>query len=407
MSLPYVTPDLPGIGGVIKERPEDFFVQELPLYEPSGQGEHVYFEIQKIGLTTFEAINRIAKALNVSPRDIGYAGMKDAQAVTRQVLSIQGITEQAVMDLKWPNLSVLWADRHGNKLRMGHLRGNRFAIKIRDVEPTDVVKLQPIVEILKKRGLPNYFGEQRFGRRGDNHLLGAALIRSDYEALLKQFLGSPNAEIDDAQAMGARKAYDRGDFQQAMKLYPRHCGLERRILARLNKTQKPSAAVHAIDEKLLRLWISALQSAVFNDVLAQRINSYDRILLGDMAWKHANGACFLVENVEAEQPRCEAFEISPTGPLVGYRVTLPQAQPLAIEQEVLSQYSLKPEDFRVEGRLKAKGARRPLRILPEDFDLAGGVDDFGPHITVAFNLPAGSFATILLRELMKSDEDEA
>jgi tRNA pseudouridine13 synthase len=406
MSLPYVTPDLPGIGGLLKERPEDFFVQELPLYEPSGQGEHVYFEIQKVGLTTFDAINRIAKALNVSPRDVGYAGMKDAQAVTRQILSIPGITEEAVMDLKWPNLSVLWADRHGNKLRMGHLRGNRFAIKIREVEPTDVVKLQPIVEILKKRGMPNYFGEQRFGRRGDNHLLGAALIRSDYEALLKQFLGTPNSEIDDAQAMGARKAYDRGDFQQAMKLYPRHCGLERRVLARLNKTQKPGAAIHAIDEKLLRLWVSALQSAVFNDVLAKRIDSYDRVMLGDMAWKHANGACFLVENVEAEQPRCQAFEISPTGPLIGYRVTLPQAEPLAIEQEVLSQYALKPEDFHVESRLKAKGARRPLRILPEDFDLAGGVDDFGPHITVAFNLPAGSFATVLLRELMKSDDEE-
>src|SRR5205823_1969041 len=96
-TLPYLTRDFPGIGGTIKQRAEDFFVQEIPLYEPSGDGEHVYCEIQKVGLTTFEAVDRIARALHVSPRDIGYAGLKDARAVSRQVLSIQGTSEQAVM----------------------------------------------------------------------------------------------------------------------------------------------------------------------------------------------------------------------------------------------------------------------------------------------------------------------
>src|SRR5262252_8999616 len=106
MSLPYFTRDFPGVGGVIKRQAEDFFVQEVPLYEPSGQGEHIYCEIQKIGIPTFEAINRIAAALNVSTRDIGYAGLKDAKAISRQVLSILGTTEQAVMDLKVPDILV-------------------------------------------------------------------------------------------------------------------------------------------------------------------------------------------------------------------------------------------------------------------------------------------------------------
>src|SRR2546423_2759082 len=100
--------DFKGIGGTIKNRAEDFFVQEVPLYEPSGEGEHVYCEIQKVGLTTFEAINRIAAALRVSSRDIGYAGLKDAKAVTRQVLSIAGTTEQAVMGLHVPNVQMHW-----------------------------------------------------------------------------------------------------------------------------------------------------------------------------------------------------------------------------------------------------------------------------------------------------------
>src|SRR3954469_18421278 len=215
MALPYFTKDIPGIGGSIKNRAEDFFVQELPLYEPSGEGEHVYAEFQKVGLTTFDAIDRIGRALYVSSRDIGYAGLKDARAISRQIFSIPNTTEEAVMKLKLPNLEPLWAARHINKLRLGHLAGNRFAIKVRDVIATDVVKLSPLIEMLKTRGMPNYFGEQRFGRRGDNHLLGAALVRGDDDALRKLLLGTPKPDMDDSQAAGARKAFDRGDLQLA------------------------------------------------------------------------------------------------------------------------------------------------------------------------------------------------
>src|SRR3954467_3196109 len=176
MDLPYLTRWFPGIGGSIKNRPEDFFVQEVPLYEPSGQGEHVYCEIQKTGVSTFEAIDRLGRALKVSGRDFGYAGMKDARAVTRQVFSIPGVTEEQVMTAGVPGIQVLWAARHGNKLRLGHLAGNRFAIKIRGVTPTDVVRLEPVLAELGGRGMPNYFGEQRFGRRGDNDRLGAAFV---------------------------------------------------------------------------------------------------------------------------------------------------------------------------------------------------------------------------------------
>src|SRR5438874_9218974 len=150
MHVPYPTRDFPGIGGVIKQRPEDFFVQEIALYEPSGQGEHVYCEIQKVGVTTFDAIRQMAEALHVSARDIGYAGMKDARAISRQIFSILGTTPEAVMNLRLPNITVQWAARHGNKLRLGHLKGNRFAIRIREVNPTDVVKLRPMIDVIEK-----------------------------------------------------------------------------------------------------------------------------------------------------------------------------------------------------------------------------------------------------------------
>jgi tRNA pseudouridine13 synthase len=403
MHLPYVTPAFPGLPGVIKSRPEDFFVQELPLYEPAGSGEHVYAEIQKVGIPTFEAVDRVARALNVSPRGIGYAGMKDAQAVTIQTLSIFGTTPEDVMKLQLPNITVRWAVRHANKLRLGHLKGNRFAIKMRNVDATDVVKLQPVLKTLQERGLPNYFGEQRFGRRGDNHLLGAAIVRDDAKGLLKQLLGTPMPTVDDSMTTGARKAFEAGDWKQAMKLWPRKSGMERRVLARYIKSQKPGLAVRAIDERLKRLWVSAVQSWMFNNVLVKRVEAgtFDKVLPGDLAYKHENGACFLVEDAAAEEPRAAAWEISPTGPLVGYRMTLPTGEPLTIEQAIMADAHLQPEDFRKEGHEKVKGARRPLRIKPEDVNLEGGVDDHGPYVTVAFTLPAGSFATVLIRELTK------
>jgi tRNA pseudouridine13 synthase len=407
MSLPYLTRNFPGIGGAIKQRAEDFFVQEIPLYEPSGAGEHVYCEIQKVGIPTFEAINRIAEALHVSTRDIGYAGLKDARAISRQVLSILGTTEQAVMDLHLPDITVQWAARHGNKLRLGHLAGNRFAIKIRNVNPTDVVKLRPVLDVMERRGVPNFFGEQRFGRRGDNDVLGACLIRGRPEELLHHLLGAPNPDADDPESLLARQQFDQGNYEQSMKHWPRRSGMERRILARLMKTQKAGAAVRAIDQRLRRLWVSALQSRLFNDVLAQRIDSIDRLMDGDVAYKHDNGACFRVESAADEQPRCDAFEISPTGPIVGHRVTMPLFEPLRIEQAVLKSHGLTPGHFKQEGRDQAKGARRALRVKPTETRLEAGVDDHGAFITASFVLPAGSFATVLLRELMKSDRPEA
>ena len=405
-SLPYLTGEFAGVGGVLKQRAEDFFVQEIPLYEPCGEGEHVYCEIQKVGLTTFDAIAAIARALGLSSRDIGYAGMKDARAVTRQIFSIWGTTPEAVMAMRLPGISVQWAARHGNKLRLGHLAGNRFAIRIREVDPIRVTTLRPVISLIEKRGMPNYFGEQRFGRRGDNDKLGAALIRDDNEGVLKLLLGSPNPALDDPHTVKARQAFDARDNAASMHAWPRRSGTERRVLARLMKTHRPSAAVRAVDEKVRRLWVSALQSRVFNDVVARRIDELDKLFDGDLAYKHENGACFTVDSAVTEQARADTWEISPTGPLIGYRMSFPHGRELELEQAALAEMGLKPEDFRKAGKHKIKGARRPLRVRPSEIQLESGVDEHGAHITVAFTMPAGSYATMFLRELMKSEAAE-
>ena len=309
------------------------------------------------------------------------------------------------MELKLSDLTFLWAARHGNKIRLGHLKANRFAVKIRDVTPTDVIKLRPVLAELQRRGMPNYFGTA--GRRGDNDRLGAAYVRGDHKAVLSLLLGTPNPAVDDPETTQARAAFDQHDLEKAMQLYPRRHGMERRVLHRLMKTHRPSSYVWTINENIRRLWVSALQSRVFNEVVTRRIDWIDRCMDGDFAYKHENGACFLVEDAKVEQPRVAAFEISPSGPLIGYRISLPVGEPLKIEQEAFSQFGLTPADFKQSGSLRIKGDRRPLRVRPEDVDLSAGVDEHGPYITVAFTLPAGSFATVLLGELTKSDNRES
>src|SRR3712207_5138236 len=131
----YLTAEQPGIGGRLKVKPEDFIVEEIPLYLPSGEGQHLYAEIEKTGLSTYAAIKTIAQALNISPNAIGYAGLKDARAITRQTLSIEGATPEAINQLHLSNIKILKVNRHGNKLRVGHLAGNRFVIRVREVTP--------------------------------------------------------------------------------------------------------------------------------------------------------------------------------------------------------------------------------------------------------------------------------
>ena len=401
MQLPYLTHDLPGIGGTLRARPEDFAVEEIPAYAASGDGEHVLCEIRKVGASTFDAIDQLSRMLSINPRDIGFAGMKDTNAVTRQFVSVPRVTVEQAMAVQTDRLAVLSAARHVNKLRLGHLAGNRFVIRIRDVEPSDVDRARAIVDRLTRDGMPNFFGEQRFGRRGDNDLLGAALLRGDTDGVLSLLLGRPQKGNDPSNVFEARRFFDGGDLEAAMRKWPRSSGLERRVLARFMKTKSPAKALGLVDFKLRRLWISALQSRLFNEVVTRRLDALGRLLTGDLAQIHAKGACFIVEDAAAEQPRADAFEISATGPLLGYRMSLPTGDGLAVEQAVYDQFGLTRQSFGQPDLDRAKGDRRPIRVRPADVELSSGSDEHGPHVTLAFTLPPGAFATVLLGEVMK------
>lgn len=294
---PVAYPEFEPSSGHVGPEPEDFQVDEVPLYELSGQGEHQYLLVQKRLLTTPELVRRVARAARVQDRDVGYAGLKDKHAVTTQWLSLCSKTElSASLDLG-PEAQVLRVTRHGNKLRTGHLLGNRFTITLVDVVEGARRKADAVVARLREEGLPNYFGAQRFGLSGRN--VGSAL------------------------AFLARGGRSRNRFEQ--KLFP-----------------------------------SVVQSEVFNRYLTARLAlGRGKLIAGEVVRLEGAGAMFRVEDVEKEQPRLEARDLHLTGPMVGPKMRPAAAEALALEQRVLSELGLDEAMLSALGRA-APGARRDL-----------------------------------------------
>lgn len=392
----YLTEGLPGTGGVVRWQPEDFLVEEIPLYEPSGEGEHTYAVVEKVGISTFRAMQMMAGALGIPARRIGYAGLKDAHARTRQTFSFERVPPERLLTLDLPGLRVLHVARHRNKLKLGHLRGNRFQVRIREVSQESLARCRAVLEVLQTRGMPNYFGAQRFGLRRDSHILGRYLVLRDWEGFLNQFLGAPHP-TESETVQEARRHYEAGRWDQALRLFPGSMQDERKALETLLHTGGAHRqACQAVPKRLRRFFLSAYQSHLFNAILDRRLETLDRLQEGDIAMKHENGACFLVQDAAREQPRADRLEISPTGPLFGYKVRLAEGQPGALEREVLAGEGLRLEDWRIGEGLAPRGERRALRVPVEDVDLL-----WDEGIVLRFTLPAGSYATVLLGEVMK------
>ena len=257
------------------------------------------------------------------------------------------------------------------------------------------------MEVLTQRGVPNYFGVQRFGHRGDTHALGRAIVCNDLDAFLKVFLGTPQSGESPA-IQEARRLFDAGDLAGAMRLWPPEFNDERRALKTLMRGPESRAAQQAlrsVPKRVRTFFVSAYQSYLFNLVMDARLETLDRLQDGDVATKRDSGASFLVEDARTEQPRADRFEISPSGPMYGYKLLLAEGEQGRLEREVLAGEGIDLDRFKgVEG-MKLKGARRPLRFPIEETN--SWYDD---GVVVEFTLPAGSYATNVMAEITKNDD---
>jgi len=316
--------------------PEDFRVDEVPLYEAKGDGAHTFVRVKKRLRTTEEVVRELARQAGVRAAEVGYAGRKDRMAVTTQWLSVPDLDPERALEISLPGIEVLEAVRHPHKLRTGQLRANRFRCLLRDLTDTGCEVVRRRFENAADRGLPNAFGAQRFGRDGDNVRRGQAILRGE-------------------RVSGGRRAE--------------------------------------------RFCVSALQAAVFNDVLAARTQPLDALETGDVALRHDSGGLFVVEDAECETARVRSFEISATGPIFGHRTLSPEGAPAERERRVLQEYGIDPEALPRVPRLRLRGGRRALRVRPEAVHLQRE----GAHLWVDFVLPPGSYATRVVEMLLAAD----
>ncbi|MBX3012633.1 MAG: tRNA pseudouridine(13) synthase TruD [Caldilineaceae bacterium] len=350
LTLPYVTAAQPGIGGQLRASVDHFVVEELPLYEPTDEGQHLYVNLTKSGLTTKELQANLARLRGLNSNEVGFAGLKDKYARTTQTFSLPvthqvaqqgeaGITAIVAQIQDALPVTVHWARYHRNKLKPGHLLGNQFKITVTDLTlpPAEIrQRAEAIVAELRQRGLPNFFGAQRFGREGANVGKGLALLqeqRRERNPWLRKFL------------------------------------------------------------------IASYQSYLCNCYLSQRLamDAFDHLLLGDVAKKYATGGMFDVVDLAAEQARYVAQEISFTAPLFGSKMWAAKEASATLEQAILAEAQLPEAAWQ---KAKVEGTRRLGRLLLPDLAMEQPADD---QITLRFSLPKGAFATVLLRELMKVD----
>jgi tRNA pseudouridine13 synthase len=296
--------------------------------------------LEKRGMNTRDAALAVARATHTPERDIGYAGMKDRHGITTQWLSVPA---RAPAPETWalpPELRLLEVSRHGNKLRTGHLRGNRFTVGLAGAGADGEAKARAIFERLDERGHVNYFGSQRFGRDGRN--LGDAL-----------------------GWLAGTTALPRGRERFLSKLYA-----------------------------------SALQSEVLNRDATRRVRrGLEALLAGEVVRLANAGASFVVDDPAREHPRFEARDLCLTGPMPGPKMREAKAEAEALEREVLAELGLTDAALRELGR-HAPGTRRDLLVRPE----GASVKAEGERLWLRFGLPAGSYATMLVRELTRSDE---
>lgn len=299
----YITKDIPGCGGAIKTMPSDFIVEEIPQYPPCGKGSHLYLTIEKKQMTTFAVAAHLQEIYDVSEFAVGFAGIKDKESIAVQNFSIDLELKDEVLDpfsIKHPNYRVLSYSWHTNKLKRGHLLGNRFKLIIRNGKPNQLETIQAKLDELEQIGLPNYYDDQRFMED-----LNTAFIT---KVLMKRKINHPF-------------------------------------------------------NKKYQIQLSSIQSAIFNGYLTKRIEEgmYGVLLDGDVVKDQGSGTFFIIDKQAKNEERLKKREISITGPIFGNRMLMPASHSYFFENQYLHfLLNVYPEL----GFIQTNGTRRDLQSFP-------------------------------------------
>ncbi len=306
----------PQATGSIRSRPEDFLVEEIPRVHPEGEGSHVWLWVEKRSANSDWVARELARLSACPQRDVGYAGLKDRHAITRQWFSVPGddAIREKLENARVEGVQILQAHQHTRKLKRGTLNGNRFHLRIREYKG-DIDETTQRIQQIRATGVPNYFGPQRFGHRGQNVDQGFRMLTSG---------------------------------------------------TRLQRNKKS-------------IYLSAIRSFLFNQVLAERVRdgTWNAIIDGELAMLDGTQSifpCKLPDNVIED--RCKRLDIHPTGAMPGYRGTQPERDAADLEHSVLQNW---PELTGLLAAQRVQASRRSLRLYPAELEwsFAEGILELG------------------------------
>lgn len=434
VGIEYYVSDTDGTGGRLRDSPEDFSVEELEAFETqpvdadTGDYPHLVVRVTLDNWDTNDFANTLSNHLGISRERISWAGTKDKRAITTQLFSIDGGQPEELPDFRAVEYEVL--GRAGRPILFGDLAGNRFRLVVREVERASVVdetvtQLQDFAgdeegELSEMVGVPNYFGQQRFGsRRPVTHTVGLAIIQGNWEEAVMQYVGNPS-EREPEETQAARTLVEETrEWQTALAEFPQHLRFERSMLHRLVEGDETEAdyraALETLPSNLQRLFVNAAQSYIFNRIVSRRLEAgipFDRPVPGDIvcfADREGPEGVLLpdtdrlqqvtekrVSSVERHCARGRAFV---TAPLVGTETEFAEGEPGEITRAVLEELNVQPADFSLPGEFDSTGTRRAILLRT-------AVDIEQEPLTLSFSLPKGSYATVVLREFLKTDPAE-
>ncbi len=409
----------PGIGGHLRESPEDFQVAELYQLPPSSDsGRYTIAEVTSRNWETHTLVQALAERLNIHPRRIAFAGTKDRRAVSTQLMSFEMVDLCNLTALTLHDVTIHPVLKSEAPLHLGQLIGNRFTITIHGCtanQETLQATLSPLEAI---GGFPNFFGVQRFGgMRPITHLVGRSLTRGDFEAAVMTYIAHP-LPTDSEEGFRLRSALERTrDFAEAYRTYPQSLNFERLILQRLiHDPMDFIGAIQALPKNLLLMFVNAYQSYLFNRMLSERIAQslpLDQAIPGDVVvpLKDAHMQDHYIPvsamNCEKVNQQIQRQKAAVTGLLFGSDSTLGTGAMGDIEQRILREEELDARAFIIPEVpfLSSSGTRR--RILAPIHDLTWTVKTDDQHskstvVQLTFELLKGCYATAFLREVMKA-----
>jgi len=339
-----------------KASARDFSVHEVPLYDFSGEGEHLVLHIRKKELSTWEMLDILSSSLGIAKREIGYAGLKDKYALTTQYISLPAKYEKALAAFDDKRIKILESYRHHSKIRVGHLKGNRFRLRFKKVLGIQREKIDSVLDWIERNGSPNYFGMQRFGRSSDNWLEGKDIAegrKRPRNAKMSEFLVS---------------AYQSYLFNSWLSL--------RIEIGRLLEDFSEREC-----EKILQL-----PTGTLTGVSGQK--QFFKLLEGDIMMHYPYGRIFHVEDIDEERRRFLLADISPTGPIFGKKMKRASLRAAPLEERFSQEIKI------------ARGSRRYAWIFPQDIERR--YIEERAHYELSFYLPKGSYATTIV-DMLKGD----